>query len=62
MLGKEEKMKYFEKRVQALYNKYGRLPRAFTIYNADSLENGICPTVTANNGGNYGRVGGGVIK
>lgn len=49
---------YFEKRIKSLQKKYNKIPECFSLYNQDNLEDGICPTVTASNGGNYGRVGG----
>ena len=49
---------YFEKRIKSLQKKYNKIPECFSLYNQNNLEDGICPTVTASNGGNYGRVGG----
>ena len=47
-----------EKQLNELVKKYGEVPLVFTPYNLTDLSHGICTTLTANNCGDYGRMGG----
>lgn len=51
-----------EKQLNELVKKYGEIPIVFTPYNLTDLSHGICPTLTTNNCGDYGSMGGGTIK